>query len=106
MRRVAAAVGVVFAVVALIVGCQSATGRRVVVTPRMDDAEITALVKTRLVADGAANLTRVDVDTNQGVVSLNGSVHTASEKTYAERLARGTEGVKAVVDNLQIARKQ
>ena len=105
MRSVAAAVGVVFAVVAVIVGCESATGPRVL-SDRVDDAGITAAVKTRLVADGTANLTRIDVDTNHGVVYLNGSVQTVSEKTYAEKLARRTQGVKAVVDNLQVARRQ
>ena len=37
-------------------------------------------MKTKLVADKVANLTRVDVDTNNGTVYLNGAVETPEQK--------------------------
>jgi osmotically-inducible protein OsmY len=71
----------------------------------VDDTTITASVKSKLVADKASNLTRVDVDTNRGTVYLNGSVDTAEQKARAEQLAWQASGVKAVVNNLQITKK-
>jgi hyperosmotically inducible protein len=53
----------------------------------VDDASLTASVKSTLVADKAANLTRIDVDSNNGVVSLNGVVESAQQKARAEELA-------------------
>jgi hyperosmotically inducible periplasmic protein len=68
-------------------------------------AVITASVKTKLVADKAVNLTRVDVDTNNGTVYLNGTVETTEQKARAEQLAGQASGVKAVVNNLQVQKK-
>ena len=69
----------------------------------VDDAAITASVKTTLVAEKGANLTRIDVDTNNGVVSLNGVVESAQQKTRAEQLTRRVDGVRGVNNNLQIS---
>jgi hyperosmotically inducible protein len=68
----------------------------------IDDAGITASVKAKLVADKAANLTRVDVDTNNGTVYLNGTVDSTAQKARAEQLAWQAQGVKSVVNNLQV----
>jgi hyperosmotically inducible periplasmic protein len=71
----------------------------------VDDATITASVKSKLVADRAANLTRVDVDTNNGTVYLNGTVDSAEQKSRAERLAWQAQGVKSVVNNLSVQKR-
>ena len=68
-------------------------------------ATITASVKTKLVADKPANLTHVDVDTNHGTVYLNGSVDSAEQKARAEQLAWQANGVKGVVNNLQVRKR-
>ena len=83
-------------------GCQSLTGPSASAT--VDDASMTASVKSKLVADKATNLTRVDVDTNNGTVYLNGTVDSAEQKTKAEQLAWQAKGVKSVVNNLQVRR--
>jgi hyperosmotically inducible periplasmic protein len=62
-------------------------------------------VKSRLVADKPANLTRVDVDTNNGTVYLNGTVETPEQKSRAEQLAWLAKRVKSVVNNLQVLKK-
>jgi hyperosmotically inducible protein len=98
------AFGILFVALALVAGFQSLTGRSA--AANVDDAGITASVKTKIVADRAANLTRVDVDTNRGTVYLNGSVETAAQKTRAERLAKQASGVKGVVNNLQVLQKR
>ena len=84
-------------------GCQAMTGKSA--GANVDDATLTARVKTKLVSDKAANLTRIDVDTNNGIVYLNGSVQTPQQKAKAEDLARGTDGVKKVVNNLQVSQR-
>ena len=83
--------------------CQSATGKSA--GTNVDDAGITASVKSKLVADKAANLTRVDVDTNNGTVYLNGTVESPEQKSRAEQLARQANGVRSVVNNLQVQKK-
>ena len=83
--------------------CQSMTGKSA--STNIDDATITASVKSRLVAEKAGNLTRVDVDTNSGTVYLNGTVESPEQRSRAERLAWQAKGVKSVVNNLQVQKK-
>jgi osmotically-inducible protein OsmY len=66
------------------------------------DTTITASVKAKLVGDKTANLTRIDVDTTNQVVTLNGIVESADQKAKAEQLARQVGGVKSVKNNLQV----
>jgi hyperosmotically inducible protein len=68
----------------------------------VDDATITAAVKTKLMADSVVGGLKIDVDTRDGVVSLNGPVKNQQEKDTAIRLARETNGVKDVKDNLVV----
>jgi hyperosmotically inducible protein len=103
MGRAFKALAVVAVILSLLSGCRAMTGKTTGQT--VDDASITASVKSKLVADKAANLTRVDVDTNNGTVYLNGTVETPEQKTRAEQLAWQAGGVKAVVNNLQVQRK-
>ena len=104
MARVARSIAVLIAMLGLVVGCQSLTGKTAGTT--VDDTAITASVKAKLVADKPVNLTRVDVDTNQGTVYLNGTVDSPEQRARAEQLAWQASGVKAVVNNLQVAQKR
>jgi len=81
-------------------GCTSMTGQTA--GQYVDDSTITATVKAKLVADKAANFTRIDVDTTNRVVALNGVVESPEQKTHAEQLAMGVKGVQRVENNLQI----
>lgn len=69
-----------------------------------EDAALTAKVKTKFLADTAIAGLRIDVDTKNNVVTLTGIVPSAAEKTRAVQVARGTDGVKSVVDNLTVGR--
>ena len=100
MHRGLGFVAVLLTIVTLAAGCQSMTGRSA--GESIDDAAVTASVKAKLVADRPTNLTRVDVDTNNGTVYLNGTVDTAEQKVRAEQLAWQAKGVKSVVNNLQV----
>ncbi len=82
------------------VGCQSMTGKTAGRT--MSDASITASVQTKLTADKASNFSRIDVDTERGIVTLNGVVQSAQERERAGRLAKETDGIRGLNNNLQI----
>jgi hyperosmotically inducible protein len=91
---------VVLAALLVISGCTSMTGQTA--GQYVDDSTITASVKAKLVGDKTANLTRIDVDTTNQVVTLNGIVESADQKAKAEQLARQVGGVKSVKNNLQV----
>ena len=103
MSRVFESFVTLFMILTIAVGCQTLTGKTA--GENVDDATITAAVKSKLVAEKASNLTRVDVDTNRGTVYLNGSVETPDQKAQVERLAWQAKGVKAVVNNLQVQKR-
>jgi hyperosmotically inducible protein len=90
----------VLAVMMLLAACQSTTGKTL--GENIDDAGITTAVKAKLAAEKVSTLTRIDVDTNQGVVALNGTVKTVEDKVRAEQIARQVKGVRDVVNNLRI----
>lgn len=73
------------------------------VEPVLSDAAITAKVKAKLLADPQIQAFHIDVDTVNGVVTLNGEVASNAAKQEAEKLARLTEGVKQVNNVIQIA---
>ncbi len=68
----------------------------------LDDAAVSAKVKARLLADPDVNAFHIDVDTIDGRVTLNGKVERAFQREEAERLAERTEGVREVVNLLQV----
>jgi osmotically-inducible protein OsmY len=87
----------------LLTGCTAMTGKSA--GKNIDDATITAGVKSQLVMEKASNLTRIDVDTDNGVVHLNGIVESPDQKARAQDLAQRVDGVKKVINNLQVARR-
>ncbi|HLX23536.1 MAG TPA: BON domain-containing protein [Usitatibacter sp.] len=68
----------------------------------LDDAAITASVKTDILKDADLSVLKIDVDTKDGVVTLNGLANTEDAKTRATRLASGVKGVKEVHNNLTV----
>jgi osmotically-inducible protein OsmY len=78
----------------------SACGKSVGET--IDDATVTAQVKTALLGDPEVAGLRIDVDTFKGVVTLSGGVKTAAERDKAIALARKVSGVTDVKSTLQI----
>jgi hyperosmotically inducible periplasmic protein len=80
--------------------CESINGKTAGQT--LDDATATASVQGKLTADNLSNFSRINVDTDRGVVTLNGVVRSAADKMRAEELARQVAGKKMVNNNLQI----
>ena len=70
---------------------------------KIDDAWITTKVKTHLSTEHVKSLINVDVDTKDGVVHLQGTVPTPEDKAKAEQLARDTDGVIGVMNDLKVA---
>lgn len=71
-------------------------------TAVMDDATITAKVKTALIAEPDLKGMAIDVDTAQNVVTLNGTVANDDARQRAERIAKQVEGVKEVRNQLLV----
>jgi hypothetical protein len=66
------------------------------------DAGITTAVKSKLAADDTVKAYKVDVDTANKVVTLSGEVDTEAQRAHAVMIARNTDGVADVVDQLRV----
>jgi hyperosmotically inducible protein len=81
-------------------GCSRDDGKTV--GQNIDDAAITAKVKTAFAQDSAVKAIEVKVDTFKGAVQLSGWVTTAEEKARAEQIAKGVPGVKSVENKIAL----
>ena len=68
----------------------------------LTDAKITTVITTRFLFDSEVDGTDIDVDTDNGIVKLKGSVETEAEKQLAVKIAKNAEDVRDVVDELTI----
>ena len=97
MRRsnlIKAQVVMVLAVL-IFVGCSAMTGRQGA-GAAVSDTALTTKVKTSLLADSVVGGLAIDVDTTEGVVSLNGIATSEQERQRAIQVAQYVEGVKRV----------
>jgi osmotically-inducible protein OsmY len=94
----------IFALVILLIcvlnGCQAI--REKASGPEFEDAKMTAIIKGQLAREDQATLQAVTVDVDDGVVKLKGTVNSAQKKAKAEEIARKVDGVKKVVNNLDV----
>ncbi|RYH65000.1 MAG: BON domain-containing protein, partial [Alcaligenaceae bacterium] len=68
----------------------------------VDDATITAAVKSKLIWSKYTSGMTTKVDTKNGRVTLSGTADSNESKEMAARLARNTKGVRSVTNNLTI----
>jgi hyperosmotically inducible protein len=68
----------------------------------VDDAGLTARVKTALMADEQVKGMAIDVDTRNAQVTLTGTVDTEAQISRALEVARAVEGVQNVVNRLTV----
>ena len=66
------------------------------------DAALTGKIKAKMALDDAVRSRSIDVNTDGSVVTLSGSVRSATERQRAVALAKETEGVTRVVDHLSV----
>lgn len=70
------------------------------VTPKpLDNVATTAEVKKNLLGD---KLTGIDVDTNNGIVTLTGHLPTRTDRRNAVHDATKVTGVRRVIDDIQV----
>lgn len=67
-----------------------------------DDAKITADVQARFGQDSGLSTKQLGVQSENGVVTLSGTVDTEAQRDAASKQAAAVEGVKEVVNNLQV----
>jgi len=84
--------------VVLVAGCSTNQS----LGTQLDDTSITSRVKAKLVADSQINPFKIDVDTNEGVVRLSGAVDQRDVRARAAELARSTDGVVRVINDIEI----
>lgn len=66
----------------------------------MDDAAITARVKSGLVSNDGLSALAIEVETHEGVVQLSGFVDTQDQIDTADGIAERQEGVREVRNDL------
>jgi len=93
----------VIAAVALLAasGCAVTRGQETV-GAYVDDTTITTTVKARFVENKQVDATSIRVETLNGTVMLSGFAKNGTEKTTAESIARGVNGVKSVKNEIAI----
>mgnify|MGYP001583625058 FL=1 len=68
----------------------------------IDDTVITTKVKAQLLNDDSLKSTEINVETFKGKVQLSGFVSSPQMANRAVTVTRSVEGVKSVVNNMQI----
>ncbi|MGH8274844.1 MAG: BON domain-containing protein [Gammaproteobacteria bacterium] len=66
------------------------------------DTAITTKVKAKLAGNQGLSSFNIHVETDNGVVTLTGTVATTSEHDTAGRIAKNTDGVKGVNNNIVV----
>jgi hyperosmotically inducible periplasmic protein len=69
---------------------------------RVTDARLTAKIKSKMALDDHVKARAINVDTSGGVATLSGVVASGDERKRAVQLARETEGITRVVDELEV----
>ncbi len=83
---------------------RSAEGDRTL-SNRFNDATTTATVKSKLLWNRNTEGLDIKVTTRNGVVTLDGHAGSAAASELAERLARNTDGVRQVENNLNVGKE-
>jgi hyperosmotically inducible periplasmic protein len=72
---------------------------------KFDDASITAKIKSKLIAKTDIPGYGINVSSEKGVVTLEGTVSSMDEKKNVEAVAEDTKGVAKIVNKLQVVAK-
>ncbi|WP_456434345.1 BON domain-containing protein [Thermosulfuriphilus sp.] len=70
----------------------------------LDDKTLGAKIKAKLLVEPGVRSLSIDVDVVNGVVTLTGVVKDKDQMDRILAIAKGTEGVRAVVNNLRLKR--
>ena len=81
-------------------GVRGVIDRVEVYTPEVNDEELISDVNYALISNPATESFEIQVEANNGHVQLEGDVNSWQEKQLAERIVKGTKGVKSVQNDL------
>jgi hyperosmotically inducible protein len=70
----------------------------------LTDSKVASVVKTRLLFSADVSGTDIDVDVKNSVVTLKGTVSSDAERDLALTIAKNTDDVKDVVDELRVTK--
>ena len=68
----------------------------------ISDSWITLKIHSQFIPEDALSDSDIDVDTKSGIVTLNGTVASDAGRTRAIAIAKATDGVTAVTENLKV----
>jgi len=68
----------------------------------VDDSYLTTAVKTKLAANEGLKSFDIKVITDHQVVSLSGTLPTSALRDQAVTVAKSVDGVKGVIDNIEV----
>jgi hyperosmotically inducible periplasmic protein len=100
IRRTLTAVATALAVLTA-VGCTVSRGQQTA-GAYIDDATVTAQVKSRMLENPNVAGTSISVETLNGTVMLSGFAKSTAEKDTAERIARDVNGVKTLKNQIVV----
>ena len=86
---------------ATVSGCAVTRGQETV-GAYIDDATITTQIKGRFVENKDVDAISIHVETLNGTVMLTGFAKNMSERSSAERIARGVNGVRSVRNEIAV----
>jgi hypothetical protein len=68
----------------------------------VSEVSLTAKIKSKMTLDDTVEAAQIDVDTTGSVVTLRGTVDSEAKRARAVQLARETDGVTSVVNELRV----
>lgn len=72
------------------------------VSDSLEEGSLTAKIKAKMVLDDLVKARAIDVSTEDTVVTVAGTVHSQQERDRAVALAKETDGVTKVIDQLTV----
>ena len=70
---------------------------------KLTDGKVATVVKTRLLVAPDIGSTKINVNSNKGVVVLEGQVKSDAEKQLAVEVAKKASDVEQVINNLKVS---
>ncbi|MGH7848074.1 MAG: BON domain-containing protein [Candidatus Binatia bacterium] len=108
----ALSLAVIILTLQVLAGCQLMTAKPAALEPSLpqptgdataEDAALSGVIKKRLSAEKAVDLSRVVVVTSKGTVYLSGAVSSLEARERALKIPWQVSGVRSVVNHLQVA---
>ena len=99
--RVTLAIATAALIVISASGCAVSRGQETM-GAYVDDTGITTLVKARMAESKLVSASSISVETLNGTVMLSGFAKSGTEKSEAERIARGVNNVKVVKNEIAV----